>query len=55
MYKIILIFLFIIGELFSAPSWFGNHDFNSHDQVYYGYGQGVTLKEARTQAMGEII
>ncbi|SHO55205.1 hypothetical protein VQ7734_00924 [Vibrio quintilis] len=44
--------LFFSGFLHATPDWFGVH--SEDDAKIYGYGQGATLQQAKTQAYSDL-
>lgn len=55
MKKTLLLYILSTSLLFATPEWFSNQTYSSHNQTYYGYGQGASHKEARSQAVREVI
>ena len=54
MLKKYVFLLFLTLSAFAAPSWYTMPNYVSQDGVYYGYGEGKTLKDAKLNAASEI-
>lgn len=54
MLKIFLYVSLLSSFLLASPNWYTTQTYKSHNQTYYGYGEGSTQKEARSQASVEI-
>ena len=46
--------LFLTLPAFAVPSWYTMPNYVSKDSIYYGYGEGATLKDAKLNAASEI-
>ncbi len=54
MIRFFLFFILTIATLQAIPIWYANHTVKSNSNIYYGYGQGLTKKEAYQNAASEI-
>jgi len=54
MFKKSLFLLLVSLSAFGAPKWYEMANHYSHGSVYYGYGEGETLKDAKLNAASEI-
>jgi len=54
LFKLYISLFILSSTLMAAPSWYANQSYKSHNQTYYGYGEGRSQKEARQHAFVEI-
>ena len=54
MFKNGLFLLLVSLSAFATPKWYEMTSYYSHGSLYYGYGEGETLKDAKLNAASEI-
>ena len=54
MFKHLVLILFFCESLLAAPYWYDSQSYKSKGSSYFGYGEGITKKEARQNAYEEI-
>ena len=48
------LFLTLLSSLYSTPQWYEEQKYQTHSQIYYGYGRGDSKQEAVQNALLEI-